>query len=572
MTPDRLQIFGGCEHPVRFWNRNTHQFDYGRCGKCTSCINAAASKQSLRVRNEIMQHKYSLMFTLTYDNEHIPEFEVIADKNGVMQLRPCGRAEYLFDSCPLNHRKPDGSFEFEDDLFLPRIENAPPSLRFGVCCKADIQNFMKRLRLKIDKLNLPKNEKRIRYYIAWEYGPKTFRPHYHGVLFFDSPALLNKISDFIVKSWGRFERQDGKFNSFSFRPFATSVLTSGYIKLCDANTSFYVAEYVAGNLGLPRVLRQRETKPFHLQSKSPVIGCYKDSRKTVLENIASGTYKVDQYRFDERTGTGEVVAIPLSKDVCSSLFRKCFQFSDLSFSAKFDTYSFYSRHFPEWFEFINSQIKVYAYENGFKDSEFSINSYLRVCPYDSFRSWCSRCYPDEYSRLAMEKDQTWYASKNAYRVCKSFDLSKTYPYVDSIHAYLMYFDRYLYLRAQSQLADFYALFNEMVDYVGFHTAMFAAYPFLLDDVPKVDRKQILPAQRHLIGPVKPGERVLIDEMSNFDSYYYFGRLSDRKLLKRSFWNSSYFQTYCLQQKKRLDKRNKSKKINNSFIGGQRRIY
>ena len=57
-----------CLHPTYIYNKNTRHYETVPCKKCTYCVNVEASKQSRRVREEIKQHLFSVMFTLTYDN------------------------------------------------------------------------------------------------------------------------------------------------------------------------------------------------------------------------------------------------------------------------------------------------------------------------------------------------------------------------------------------------------------------------------------------------------------------------------------------------------------------------
>lgn len=57
---------------------------------------------------------------------------------------------------------------------------ATPYLRrtpngFATLCKSDVQSFIKRLRYNTGR--------EIKYYLAGEYGSKTFRPHYHAIIF-----------------------------------------------------------------------------------------------------------------------------------------------------------------------------------------------------------------------------------------------------------------------------------------------------------------------------------------------------------------------------------------------------
>lgn len=94
-----------------------------RCGQCTACRLNKASEWSLRIMNETLYHEDSCFLTLTYDDEHIPEY--------------------------------------------------------GSLRKKDLQKFLKRFRKRY--------EKSIRYYASGEYGELTHRPHYHLILFGVSP-------------------------------------------------------------------------------------------------------------------------------------------------------------------------------------------------------------------------------------------------------------------------------------------------------------------------------------------------------------------------------------------------
>ena len=65
--------------------------------------------------------------------------------------------------------------------------------------KVDVQKFLKRLRRLIiyDKENLlssiPVENRKFRYFICSEYGPKTFRAHYHGLLFFPDVRISDAV-------------------------------------------------------------------------------------------------------------------------------------------------------------------------------------------------------------------------------------------------------------------------------------------------------------------------------------------------------------------------------------------
>ena len=89
------------------------------CGKCLACLSNRRSDWVIRLQEEAKSSLYSVFFTLTYDDDHIPV-------DGVS--------------------------------------------------KRDIQLFMKRFRKELSPIL-------VRYFISSEYGPQTLRPHYHGVLF-----------------------------------------------------------------------------------------------------------------------------------------------------------------------------------------------------------------------------------------------------------------------------------------------------------------------------------------------------------------------------------------------------
>jgi len=58
--------------------------------------------------------------------------------------------------------------------------------------KETIQKFLKRLR----------KHSKFRYYIISEYGPETFRPHYHGLIF-GFNASHDRFNELLIQSWAQ---------------------------------------------------------------------------------------------------------------------------------------------------------------------------------------------------------------------------------------------------------------------------------------------------------------------------------------------------------------------------------
>ena len=133
-----------CFNPITVTRRG-EEFSVG-CGKCGECI----SKKRMEWRQRLyFQNKSSdsLYFcTFTYDNKHLP---------------------YCFG------------------FAVPRV--------------SDIQKFHKRLRRYIDYHTL---DIRFKYFLSSEYGPKNFRPHYHGLYCVSGrdvlkfPKVLRKVYNY----------------------------------------------------------------------------------------------------------------------------------------------------------------------------------------------------------------------------------------------------------------------------------------------------------------------------------------------------------------------------------------
>lgn len=105
------------------------------CGQCLPCRINRRRVWTIRMVFESFCHSASSFVTLTYDEDHLP-----------------------------------------DD---------------GQLSKRDVQLYLKRLRKSLEP-------RKIRYYLAGEYGPQTKRPHYHAVLFGVHPVL---DADAVNKAW-----------------------------------------------------------------------------------------------------------------------------------------------------------------------------------------------------------------------------------------------------------------------------------------------------------------------------------------------------------------------------------
>lgn len=196
------------------------------CGRCIGCRLERSRMWAMRCVFEAKSYEHNSFITLTYDEEHVP-----------------------------------------DDYSLK---------------KRDFQLFMKRLREDIRQDCLKKGipEKKIRFFACGEYGEKTFRPHYHAIIFnhkFDDEEEeirhtadgLKKVlvSPKLTKIWGK------------------GITATGEMTFSSAA---YVARYCLKKINGPDAESYyfgREPE-FSLMSRMPGIGYewFKKYKKSIFSN------------------------------------------------------------------------------------------------------------------------------------------------------------------------------------------------------------------------------------------------------------------------------------------------
>lgn len=219
-------------HSVRdadFLSRHREECTQIPCGKCIGCRLAYARQWADRCMLELQYHDSAYFLTLTYNEDHVPTRTFMDGETGVEQ--------------PV--------------LSLQR---------------RDLQLFWKRLRKA-------KPDDSIRYFACGEYGPDTFRPHYHAILFglhLDDLYLKQQNTDGMCY-YGSPTVQA----AWSARPFGnySPILDSlGDIMLTDVtwDTCNYVARYIVkkqlGPDGRDFYSRYNLEPPFTAMSTHPGIG------------------------------------------------------------------------------------------------------------------------------------------------------------------------------------------------------------------------------------------------------------------------------------------------------------
>ena len=262
-------LLSECLHPVKVLNKYTNDIVYSPCGHCYSCLKNKSNRDTALAMNIASNFKYCYFILLSYEDKYLPYLEVTS-------ITPLdeSRSNYTFISVDRDLRIPvsngkdriikDSPFgfahsmtssEYQDIIvkshgrydFLrkcvvyPRFEDCDN--RVPYCNTSDCQKFLKRLRFHSkDKYN-----EEIRFYAVSEYGPRTYRPHWHLLLFFNSDELTSSIRQLVSESWSYGHTS---------------------CELSRGGSAAYVASYVNSNVCLPSLyLQHKEIRARSLHSK-----------------------------------------------------------------------------------------------------------------------------------------------------------------------------------------------------------------------------------------------------------------------------------------------------------------
>lgn len=259
-----------CQNPRTVVNKYTHESVVVPCGVCPSCILRRSGIQTNLLTTYSAQFRYVYFVTLTYAPRFLPTLAVsvietctddIADVScvpNINDLDPCDNNRYLFGfrsvprsaSIKLKNSTVERTFKDPEVRFsypmypkeflsiLDKIKHYAPN-RIPYICNRDLDLFLKRLRSYYPY-------EKLRYYAVSEYGPTSYRPHWHLLLFSNSEQFSKTILENVSKAWSY-----GRCDATLSRGFAAPYVAS-YVNSFVALPSFYTE--------MPRFLRP---KSFH---------------------------------------------------------------------------------------------------------------------------------------------------------------------------------------------------------------------------------------------------------------------------------------------------------------------
>lgn len=294
-----------CEHPIKIYNKYVHDWMYVRCGKCNVCRNSRAKRWVDRLNQERLCHTFTMFIYLDYDNDHLPKFDLSYDPS--TGERFLSDSAYTFDDALFNeYCIPFNELKFDDDADLDYFNdrlNHPLRLPHGSV--RDVQLFLKRFN-KYCHDKITKTYRNFRYFIVQEYGPTTFRPHYHGLMFVDSQEIADRFGEILRETW-RLGHSDAQF--------------------VESTAASYVAQYLNCDTHLPSFYAHPKIRPFFLCSRQPPIGSLLQSDEEVQEIFFSAS---PERVCRTSASQNSLSVVPLLPSLKSRLFPKCPRFGALS--------------------------------------------------------------------------------------------------------------------------------------------------------------------------------------------------------------------------------------------------
>jgi hypothetical protein len=398
-----------CFHPRKVTNRYTHETLFVRCGTCPSCLVHRSNIQCALISNMSSHFKYAYFFTLTYSDEFVPRvsLEVVERCDAESEIDA-----YMSDSDPRHLPYDDSKYQIAA-TYLPRsgcfrvhdsgrvrdFSETEDSYQFlhtfsgkeirdllvasnsrydfaRRCvvspsideCRNEVlvlnpydQNlFFKRLR----KLIAEKYDEKICYYLVSEYGGRTYRPHWHGILFFNSDELTSSICELVSKSWS-YGRTD--------------------CSLSRGSAAGYVASYINSFVDLPDFFnRHKEIKPKSYHSKGLSVNSLfrQSSDISEIQEVASSCFDGFSVPIN-----GEYVTVKPSRSYERTVFPRI---SDPVFSNPygcvdlfFGAFTASNRLIRDGYISIDENLSVWAISNRYARFYYDVKSgYRTASQYD----------------------------------------------------------------------------------------------------------------------------------------------------------------------------------------------
>lgn len=275
-----MALFPQCNNPVPVVGR--HGLTLVGCHSCIQCRVAAQEHLCKLLEVEASKHKYVEFITNTYDDMHLPYIDTsylypfgyaLRIPNRVIKKynRRTRKFYYVEDKISKSFQLTDfGTIDTASmlrdyysriDKYYNRFPNRSRGIRNNsivpILWYDDIHKYIARLR----KWFLKEYGETIRYYCICEYGTQSFRPHYHILLFHDSPRARADFGDVRVLPMSTPDNPREICRKLDMAQIWVYGDTT--TKVTNGNMQEYVSKYLTQHSDFPRVLAKFPQRAFH---------------------------------------------------------------------------------------------------------------------------------------------------------------------------------------------------------------------------------------------------------------------------------------------------------------------
>lgn len=278
------------------------------CGHCLSCLVQKAHAKSNVCAQQEKLSKYTFFVTLTYNPQNIP----------------CAYPVYLFDDAQPSRKQyielyDEETGELLGSCYYPHkkceaIIRRTDDKKLHYARYSDVQKFFKRLRRKIETSKKTYNNEKIKYYSVSEYGPRTFRPHFHILLYTDSAELSQDLAALVRACW-----------TYGY----------SYTTLSQGHATSYVASYVNSVVTIPPILQTSSMHPKCSHSSCLALPVFTPQFKKIFKYEPERLVR----SIEHRDAQGHVSYSAPWSSYKTFLFPKCPGFAYKSICERYATYN-----------------------------------------------------------------------------------------------------------------------------------------------------------------------------------------------------------------------------------------
>lgn len=298
------------------------------CGHCVDCLALKCRHSADMCKRESEAHRYTFFLTLTYDEKYVPK-AILLDtehdgvssldivdittryyQNGKRKLNP--RYNTTIGRVPCNWDNEKFRAFFAKAEAPTRKHKKPRYKYLRVLDKRDVQMFLKRLRLRIQEAF----GEEVRHFTVGEYGTEYFRPHFHVLLFFNSPKVARCLRKLVNQSW-----------SFGIAQCESAKSKDG--------CATYVAEYLNSYFALPSFLGSKQIAPFVQHSRYFGTAYYAKIAEHVYDNPAN-YFEKNSIAVDNKI----IEFVPTSHGA-NVLYPRAYGFDSRDFNGLLQVYTIY---------------------------------------------------------------------------------------------------------------------------------------------------------------------------------------------------------------------------------------